>query len=187
MNNVTFTNRIRRTASIMTVTKYPSLALALAICGTVAASAQTNPLDTANQVNLDGKVIVPERLTSTEPANLAESNLRPARNERPSLPPAVLSPVERFKLEARAYIEREEALKKKLVGANEQDRAALRERIKSLREQWSERSRELRKEFKERRDELADKMPDRQELFNSIRDNAQRPLQDGRDRPRYDP
>ena len=31
------------------------------------------------------------------------------------------------------------------------------------------------------------KMPDRQELFNSIRDNARQTLQDGRDRPRYDP
>jgi len=167
--------------------KYLALTVTATVFAVSGAVAQTNPIDTAAQPTLDGKIIVPERPTSTDSANVSSSNLRPPRTERQSLPPSVQSPVDRFKLEARAYIEREEALKKKLEGSNDQDRAAIRERIKTLREQWSERSRELRKEFKERRDELADKMPDRQELFNSIRDNAQRTLQDGRERPRYDP
>lgn len=169
----------------MKLIEYLVLSLA-AVFATTSAQAQTN-VDSTTQPVRDGQVIVPERPTSTDSSIATEVNLRPPRNERPSLPPAVLSPVERFKLEARAYIEGEQALKKKLEGSNDQDRAAIRERIKALREQWSERARELRKEFKERRDELADKMPDRQELFNSIRDNARQTLQDGRDRPRYDP
>jgi len=153
----------------------------------VHAVAQTNPVDSASEPVRDGQVIVPERPTATDSTSPTVSILRPPRLERQKLPEAVLTPVERFKLEARAYIESEQALKRKLEGANDKDRAAIRERIKTLREQWSERSRELRKEFKERRDELADKMPDRQELFNSIRDNAQRTLQDGGGRPRYEP
>jgi len=153
----------------------------------VGAAAQTNPINTATEPVRDGQVIVPERPTSTDPTKPTVDVLRPPRTERPALPESVLTPVERFKLEARAYIESEQALKRKLEGANDKDRAAIRERIKTLREQWSERSRELRKEFKARRDELADKMPDRQELFNSIRDNAQRTLQDGGNRPRYEP
>jgi hypothetical protein len=163
--------------------------LAVTVSATLLAAsavAQTNPVDAATEPVRDGQVIVPERPT-TDSTSPTASILRPPRTERPNLPTAVLSPVERFKIEARAYIESEQVLKKKLEGANDKDRAAIRERLKSLREQWSERARELRKEFRERRDELADKMPDRQELFNSIRDNAQRTLQDGRDRPRYEP
>jgi hypothetical protein len=171
----------------MRLKKYLALTVTATSLAVGGALAQTNPVSSTTQPVRDGKVIVPERPTSTDSGITTESSLRPARNERPSLPPAVLSPVERFKLEAREYIESEQTLKRKLEGANDKDRAILRERIKTLREQWSERARELRREFKERRDELADKMPDRQELFNSIRDNARQTLQDGRDRPRYDP
>jgi len=171
----------------MKLMKILALAVAAAVFAVSGVLAQTNPVDSTTQPVRDGQVIVPERPTSTDTANPTVSVLRPPRTERPALPQSVLDPVGRFKLEARAYIEREEAVKKKLEGANDADRAAIRERIKTLREQWSERARELRKEFKERRDELADKMPDRQELFNSIRDNAQRTLQDGGDRPRYEP
>ena len=171
----------------MKLMKYLVLTATATLFAVSGAFAQTNPVNSATQPVRDGKVIVPERPTSTDSSLTSESNLRPSRDERPSLPPAVLDPVQRFKLEAREYIESEQTLKRKLEGANDKDRAILRERIKTLREQWSERARELRKEFKERRDELADKMPDRQELFNSIRDNARQTLQDGRDRPRYDP
>lgn len=171
----------------MKLMKYLVLTLTATFFAVSGALAQTNPVNSTTQPVRDGKVIVPERPTSTDSSLTSESNLRPPRDERPSLPPAVLDPVQRFKLEAREYIASEQTLKRKLEGANDKDRAILRERIKTLREQWSERARELRKEFKERRDELADKMPDRQELFNSIRDNARQTLQDGRDRPRYDP
>jgi hypothetical protein len=171
----------------MKLMNYVALTVTATVFAIGGAMAQTNPIDKATQPVRDGQVIVPERPTSTDSVNPTVSSARPPLAERPGLPAAVVSPVERFKLEARAYIESEQELKKKLEGANDKDRAAIRERIKTLREQWSERSRELRKEFKERRDELADKMPDRQELFNSIRDNARQTLQEGRDRPRYDP
>lgn len=148
--------------------------------------AQTN-LNTSAQPVRDGQVVVPERLTANDANVAAAANVRPPRPERPGLPPPVLTPVERFKLEARTYLAREQALKKSLEGANDNDRALIRERIKTLREQWSERARELRREFKERRDELAARMPDRQELFNSIRDNAPQTLQEGHTRPRSGP
>jgi hypothetical protein len=154
-----------------------------ALLGATAAMAQTGAVNTATGPVRQGNVVVPERLTVTDSST---ANLRPLRPERPILPPAVLTPVQRFKLEARAYLQREEALKAMLQGANDQDRAAIRERIQALREQWFERARELRKEFKERSDELAARMPDRQELFNSIRDSAVQPLQEGHIRPRND-
>ena len=148
--------------------------------------AQTNPVNTASQPKREGQVLVPERLTANDANVTATANVRPTRPERPGLPNAVLTPVERFKNEARAYLAREQELKKNLEGANDKDRALIRERIKALREQWAERARELRKEFKERRDEVSAKLPDRQELFNSIRDNAPQTLQsdDGHTRPR---
>ena len=150
--------------------------------------AQTNPVNSTLPVR-DGQVLLPDRPTATDPANATASSLRPPRPERPDLPPPVLTPVERFKREARVYLDREEALRKALLGASDRDRDAIRQRIKVLREQWAERARELRKEFKERRDELADRMPDRQELFNSIRDNALHTLQspEGHTRPRSGP
>ena len=163
--------------------------LALAAMGIwLAASvalAQTNT--TSSQPKVEGQVVLPERLTTGDSVVSATANTRPARPERGNLPAPVVSPIERFKQEARAYLAREEELKKKMEGANDKDRAAIRDRIKVLREQWAERARELRKEFKERRDELSTRMPDRQELFNSINGNTAQPLQGGHTRPRSDP
>lgn len=170
----------------MKLTKHLALIAAGALLGLGAAGAQTDPVNTTSQPKREGQVVVPERLTANDANVTATANVRPTRPERPGLPNAVLTPVERFKAEARAYLAREQELKKNLEGANDKDRALIRERIKALREQWAERARELRKEFKERRDELSAKMPDRQELFNSIRDNAPQTLQsdDGHTRPR---
>ena len=151
---------------------------------TIAASAslaQTNPIDNAAQPKRDGSVVVPERLTVTDSSILLGVKPRPTRPERPNLPPEVQALIERMKQEARAYLTREQALKKQLQGANDKERAAIRQQLDTLRTQWVERSKEIRKEYKERQAELADKLTDYRELLDSV--NSTR-LQDTGGRPR---
>ena len=130
-----------------------------------AASGQTN-LDSSSQPNLDGQAVSPEKLTATDLSTTA--NLRPARDERKKLPPAVLQRIELFKRDARAYLEKQEALKKQLQGSNDRERDIVRQKIRLLREQWLERAREFRKEFRDRQQELKIKMPDYSEVLDSV-------------------
>lgn len=146
-----------------------SAAILFAPAGAVA---QTNPVNTANLPTRDGKVILPEKVTATDAAATTTSNLRPVRPERLNLPPEVLARIERFKQDARAYLARQEALKKQLQGANDRERAAIREQLKELREHWLERAKEMRKEYKERQAELADKLTEYRELLNDVRSTA---------------
>jgi len=163
--------------------KHLSVAATVTLCAVVGLVAQTN-LDTSTQPVRDGQVLLPERPTAPDAANATTANLRPALAERPSLPPEVNARVERFKLDARAYLEQQEALKKQLQGANDKERAAIRERLRALREQWLERARELRKEFKERQAELADKLEGHRELLDSVRSSAQQQLQEAQQETR---
>src|SRR5262249_6323135 len=117
--------------------------------------------------------------TDSSPA----ANLRPTRPERSKLPPAVLERIEKFKKDARLYLENQEALKKQLEGANDEDRAALRDRIKQLRDEWLEQAREFRKEMRQRQQELMDKLPDYREVIESARSAAQEQLH----KPQTDP
>jgi hypothetical protein len=132
------------------------------------AVAQTN-VDAATQVKRDGQVILPERPTATDAANATTATLRPSRPERPNLPPEVQARVERLKQEARAYLARQQLLKKQLQGASDKDRAAIRAQIRELQQEWSEQAKALRKEFKERQAELADKLPAYRELLDNAR------------------
>lgn len=134
--------------------------------------AQTNPVTTAAEPVREGNVVVPERPTATDANVGLPSSPRPPRTERPNLPPEVVTRLERFKTEAREYLAEQEALKKQLRGANDQDRAAIREKLKLLREQWLEQARELRKDYKERQQELAEKLTEYRELLNDIRTTA---------------
>lgn len=145
------------------------------------AVAQTNVSSTSTP-NRDGQSVAPEKLTVTDVSTT--SNLRPARTERQKLPPEVLERIERFKKDARAYLNRQETLKKELVGANDKERAVIREKIKQLREQWLEQARELRKEFRSRQRELIDKLPDYREVIESVRSAAQDQLKQGQDATR---
>jgi hypothetical protein len=151
--------------------------LAVTVAGTFlavsAAVAQTNPTADAVQPVRDGKVVVPERLTADGTGPTLTANQRPKRAERPNLPPEVLTRLERFKVDARAFLAEQQALKKQLEGANDQDRAAVQDRLRALREQWRERALELRKEYKERQKELADKLPEYRELLDNLRSSAQ--------------
>jgi len=141
--------------------------------------AQTN-VTSSTQLSRDGTTVLPEKLTVTDDSTT--SSLRPARVERQKLPPEVLARIERFKREARIYLNQQEDLKKKLQGVNDKERAEIRDKLKSLRDQWLEQAREFRKELRERQRELVDKLPDYREVIESARNAAaQQALQSQKD------
>lgn len=170
-----------RTAKAMKLMKSSGWVAALAWFAASVALAQTNPVTTATEPTREGSVIVVERPTAND-ANIGNvSNDRPPRTERPNLPPEVTVRLESFKTEARNYLAQQEALKKQLRGANDEERAVLRDKLKALREQWLEQSRELRKDYKERQQELAEKLTDYRKLLNDVRATA---LEESKNRTR---
>src|SRR5262245_52519374 len=82
------------------------------------AYAQTN-INSTSQPIRNGTEVVPEKLTTTDATT--SSNLRPNRPERPKLPPEVLERIEKFKKEARNYLDKQEVLKKQMDGANDKE------------------------------------------------------------------
>ncbi len=152
------------------------LTLAALVFGALGLGAQTNPV-TVSTVSRDGQVVVPERLTSTD-ASLNTSSLRPNRVASPGLSPEVLARIDRFKLDARKYLEQQQALKQKLQGANETEKAAIRQELKALRESWLESAREMRKEFKDRLPELRKELMSHSEVLDSARSSAKEQLQE---------
>lgn len=173
-------NQTGHERQVMNLTKHLMVA-GLTVLIAHAGTAQTNPVDTASQPKRDGKVIVPERSTAndTANANTATANLRPSRPERPNLPPEVQALVEKFKRDARAYRDREEALKKQLEGANDKERAVIREQLRELRAEWLKRNKEMSKEYKERQAELADKLGGHTRLLDATRNSAVQSTTDG--------
>jgi hypothetical protein len=157
---------------------FRQLGFALAIlCGAAfAAVGQTNP--TVSSSLSGGRVIVPERPTAVDANVTSFGPSRPLRPERPALPPEVSQRIDRFKLDARAYMEQQEALKKSLVGANEQERQAIRLQIHALREKWLEQVREMRKEYKDRLPELRQKLAGHSEVLDSVRNSARNQLKE---------
>jgi hypothetical protein len=93
-------------------------------------------------------------------------------DKQDAVPPKVNDKVEQFKKDAQTYLDQQQAIKKKLQGASDTERAALREQLRILREKWLEQSRELRQLYKERRSELEDKLKDHRELFDELRNAA---------------
>lgn len=161
--------------------KYMAVIGSVVVLAAGQAQAQTNPVDTATQPQRDGKVVVPERPTATDDANLAATALRPPRLERGTLPPVVQERLDQFKTEARAYLARQQELKKKLEGANDKERAIIREQLKEIQQQWLERAKEMRQEYKDRQAELAEKLKEYRELLDSVRSTT---LRDAGDRTR---
>jgi len=159
------------------------LAGAAWLLGWPATFAQTN-VTTSSDAQRAGQVVVPERPTAID-ANLGPTTgVVPPVGDRPQLPPEVSSRIERFKLDARAYLAQQDLLKKKMAGASDQERAALRDQLRNLREKWLERSRELREEYKDRKAELELKLRDHRELFDEIRGAAAERRRDAGERPR---
>lgn len=160
----------------MKTSKLRTVMLAAVILTALAAGAQTT-----TQPDRDGTVVVPDRPTAID-ANVAPTTaLRPVRPERPELPPPVKARIERFKLDARQYIAQQQALKQKLQGANDQQRALVRAQMQELRERWLERSREMRQEFKERLPEVKARLEDHRKMLDEIRENARQDIQDRQD------
>ena len=151
--------------------------------GTIAAPAQTN-LDNSTTVDREGQVVLGENLTATDVSTV--SNLRPDRPERKQLPPEVAARIQDFRRDARRYLEKQEALRKQLEGANDKERAIIRRQVEHLRREWLERAREMRKELRDRQAELMDQMPDYREVIDSARNAAleesQQATRPGRDR-----
>jgi len=99
-------------------------------------------------------------------------------NKNVNLSPAVQDRIERFKQDAKLYMEKQEALKKQLQGANDTDRARIREQLRALRQEWLDRAREIRSDTKARIRELPSSY---NELKNSLQ--KQEPQSGRRHRP----
>jgi hypothetical protein len=143
----------------------------------LSAVGQTN-VSSTSQPTRNGQVVVPEKLTATDASTA--SNLRPPRPERQNLPPEVQERLNRFKSAAREYLEKREALKKQLQGANDKDRAAIRDSMKQLREQWLDQAREMRREFRDRALELKTSIPELDEVIRSAQEAVQEQTRDQR-------
>ena len=171
-------NRARRER--MKLLSYLSVMAAGAILAVGAAVAQTNPTTgTAAQTVRDGTVVTAAEVSNTDAT--PTSSLRPNRPERRKLPPEVLTRLQQFETDRKKYLAEQQALKKQLVGANDEERAALQERLKLLRDHWRELSLERRKEYKERQQELADKLPEYRELIDSLPSTPQQQARDAKD------
>jgi hypothetical protein len=170
-----------RAAKVMKLKQQSCVIIMVTMLAAGSAWAQTNPVDSAAQPKRDGSVIVPERLTATDSSVVLGVKERPTRPERPNLPPEVQALIERMKQEARAYLARQQDLKKQLQGATDKERAEIRKQLEGLRSLWVERSKEIRKEYKERQAELAEKLTDYRELLDSVNSTS---LQDSGGRPR---
>jgi hypothetical protein len=124
--------------------------------------AQTSNNPTPSAVSVGGRVIVPA-VTPADP--LTSANVRPTRPERRLLPAEVQLRIDRFKADARTYLQQQEALRRRYQGASADERAAIRAQLEVLRQEWLKRAKELRKDFDERRQELLDKLPGHKELL----------------------
>jgi hypothetical protein len=143
------------------------MAAALLGLGLASTFGQTNLTPSAN--TRLGKIVVPDAPANSDSITAV---IRPATTDRPALPPEVLARIQKFRKDAQDYLDREQAIKKRLQGANDQERAKLRQELRLLREKLLEQQRNLREEFRDRREILRSKLQDRGELFDSLKDAA---------------
>lgn len=176
-----------------------TVALAGWICWGVAAQAQTNlsepkpagaaeaapdtgnslgtvtPTDTT--ISRVGQVLVPVKPAELD--SLIGINVeRPLRPERIELTPELAERLKRFEEYRRAYLEKQEALRKQFLSATDEDRANIREKLQRLRELWMERTRALRQEFQERQRDLLGKLKEHPEVIRSTRDDAREAIRE---------
>jgi hypothetical protein len=134
----------------------------------------TDPAPAA--VDSGGRVIAP---SSPSDSPLVNVSPRPTRDEQRPLPTEVEARINRFKADARAYLERQEALRKQFQGASAEERARIRAQLETLRREWLERAKELRRDFSERRADLADKLPAyKKMLLDDVKNGARDELKD---------
>src|SRR6185436_13450393 len=132
--------------------------------GLARASAQTNITPAAG--TRVGKIVVPDAPANSDAITTV---IPPNVTERPSLPPEVLERIQKFRKDAQAYLDQEQAIKKRLQGANDQERARLREDLRLMRQKLLEQQRQLREEFRDRIIELRAKLQDRSEMLDALK------------------
>jgi hypothetical protein len=137
---------------------------------------ETTPVQISPARDRLGRVVVPERPTAID----APTVLRPTLDDRPDLTPEVKARIEAFRRDARAYLEKQQALTRELLGANDEQRASIREKLEEVRQQWLERSRQMAEEFRDRREDLIRKMPERQEIIDNTREAVREQMRDAR-------
>ena len=139
-------------------------------------TAQTTNTTGAAANTRSGQVVVTEKLTTTDATTVG--NLRPSRPEREPLPTEVVTRIQRFKENARLYLERQQALKKQLLGANDLERARIRAQMELYRQQWLREARQFRTDAQDRVIELQNKMPSRREVLDGLNDSARDQLRE---------
>jgi hypothetical protein len=150
----------------------------MSLFAVASATAQTNT--PAPPPSRSGEIVVPDSRSGQVSAGTdGGAVVTPSDGKK-----TVIRLLDSFKEDAKRYLEKREELKRKIPGASKEERDALREQMKLLREQWLERSRELREEYKDRKAELETKLKDHKELFDDMRDAAKERARDAGERPR---
>jgi hypothetical protein len=155
--------------------------LAAGFCALAAdcfAQATITPVEPVDSVSRDrvGRVVVPEQSPTLDVTSVRPQ--RPVRLERPALPPEVQDRVNLFRAKAQAFLDRQQELRKQLLGVNEEDRARIREQMQTLRNQLLEQARQLKVESRDRQVELLEKLRDHRKVIEAARDSAREQLQD---------
>lgn len=107
------------------------------------------------------QVVDPDRSPTVDAWVWANVRRPPGRN----LSPEARQRIEGFRNAARTYLQQQEALRRRLQGATDDDRARIRAQLETLHHQWVERAREFRKEFKDRQAELIPKLEGHRSLL----------------------
>ncbi len=96
-----------------------------------------------------GKVLLPEpTATPTDPT--LPLLKRPDRPERPPLSGDIKEKLRQFESAREAYLKAREDLEARARGSTDEQRNAIRDRMKDLREEWLKRQREFRDETRDR-------------------------------------
>ncbi len=145
----------------------------------------TQPVDSTKNT-VEGRVVTPVKSTDLDPTAVGTDLVRPVRPERQELSPAVKAGLDRFDKYLRAYLEQEEALRKKLLAATDEERAKVREKMEELRKRWWEKTIERREQMEERVRELRPKLTEdyNEVLRSTLKDARQNALDNAKEQAR---
>lgn len=123
-----------------------------------------NTSESGSKVKSSGGRIVSEtKSTPSElipPSSVADgSALRPTRAEQQPVSAEIKAQLQKFETARDAYLKRQKELAAMLKGASEDQRKAVREQLKTLRDQWLEQSIQFRREVQSRIPDLKTEIP----------------------------
>jgi Skp family chaperone for outer membrane proteins len=136
---------------------------------------------TTREGTRSGRVIVPEK-PAVSLINPELNAVRPVRSEFNALDPLTKDRIASFERAREAFLAKIAELEKQARGANDQERAQIRERINELRRELLERARAIREEASERKRELLERLPKHREVLDEARDKAREQLNSTRKR-----